>query len=151
MTKKGNILIVDDTPENLKVAGNFLKEKEYNIALALNGNDALKILDRTPIDLVLLDIMMPGMNGYEVCDKIKQNPSITDIPIIFLSSKNASENVAKGFLKGGADYITKPFQKEELFARCQYHIKLKKIRETLTTEQASHNKILENIREIIFS
>jgi two-component system, sensor histidine kinase and response regulator len=151
MTKKGNILIVDDTPENLKVAGNFLKEKEYNIALALNGDDALKILSSTPIDLVLLDIIMPGMNGYDVCEKIKQNPSITDIPVIFLSAKNAAEDIAKGFQKGGADYITKPFQKEELFARCQYHIKLKKIRETLTIRQSSHNKVLENIREIIFS
>ncbi|MBI9069464.1 MAG: response regulator [Salinivirgaceae bacterium] len=129
-----NILIVDDNQENLKVVSNFLKDKGYNIALSLDGPGALKILETDKIDLILLDIMMPGMNGFEVCEKIRSNENTIDIPIIFLTAKNDTDDVVKGFQIGGVDYITKPFKKEELYARVSTHVQLKRIRDWFRNE-----------------
>lgn len=125
------ILVVDDNQENLKVVGNFLKEKGYKIALATDGSSALKILENNKIDLILLDIMMPEMDGFEVCRNLKSNPDTQDIPVIFLTARTATEDIVKGFKTGGADYITKPFNKEELFARVHNHVQLKIARDFL--------------------
>jgi DNA-binding response OmpR family regulator len=119
------ILVVDDNHENLKVVGNYLKEKNYKIALATDGESAMKILENNKIDLILLDIMMPGMDGFEVCRLLKEKEETKEIPIIFLTARNETEDIIKGFELGGVDYISKPFNKEELFARVNNHIQLK--------------------------
>jgi two-component system, sensor histidine kinase and response regulator len=126
-----NILVVDDNSENLKVVSTFLKEKGYQMALALDGPSALKVLSGAKIDLILLDIMMPDMDGFEVCIKIKENKALQDIPIIFLTAKNDTDDIVKGFQLGGVDYITKPFRKEELYARINNHVQLKLARDLL--------------------
>lgn len=150
-TKKIIILIVDDDTTNLQVIGSFLYNKNYKIILAKSGNDALKSVENNHPDLILLDIMMPGMNGYEVCKKLKANNQTKDIPIIFLTAKTETKDIIKGFNTGGVDYITKPFIKEELLARIQTHVNLK-ISKDLLKEQAKKiekaNKIiLESVRK----
>jgi len=131
MNEPITILVVDDNQENLKVVSNFLKDKGYQIALALNGESALKVLENYKTDLILLDIMMPGMDGFEVCQQIKEKEKLKDIPIIFLTAKVDTDDIVKGFQLGGVDYITKPFRKEELYARVNNHIQLKRIRDLL--------------------
>ncbi|MCD6565751.1 MAG: response regulator [Bacteroidales bacterium] len=144
-TKKNIILIVDDDNTNLQVIGSFLYNKNYKIILAKNGNDALKSVENNHPDLILLDIMMPGMNGYEVCEKLKDNNQTKDIPIMFLTAKTETKDIIKGFKTGGVDYITKPFIKEELLARIQTHISLK-MSQDLLKEQT---KKLEKANKII--
>jgi DNA-binding response OmpR family regulator len=135
MTENIYILVVDDNHENLKVVGNFLKEKDYKIAMATDGKSALKILETTSIDLILLDIMMPEMDGFEVCRKLKENPSTKEIPVIFLTARTETEDIVRGFKMGGVDYITKPFNKEELFARVHNHIQLKLAKDYLVQRE----------------
>ena len=151
-----HILIVDDNRENLKVVSSYLKEKNYRLALALDGKSALKILEENKIDLILLDIMMPEMDGFEVCKIIKQNTAIKDLPIIFLTAKTDSDDIVKKFQMGGVDYITKPFKKEELYARVRNHLQLKLIRDILyyRIEESQHSnsfllKIIYDLTQII--
>jgi diguanylate cyclase (GGDEF)-like protein len=120
------ILIVDDSPQNIKVLGTILKDEGYQINVAQNGKQALEIVEKVSPELILLDIMMPVLNGYETCRKLKENPEIRDIPIIFLSAKIEPEDVVTGFEIGGADYITKPFNASILLARVKTHITLMK-------------------------
>jgi len=126
MKNRPIILIIDDTPENLNVLGNLL-EKKYDIRVATNGFDALEIVKTLTPDLILLDIMMPNMDGYEVCKKLKANPNTKIIPVIFISALDASDQKIKAFREGAVDYITKPFQTEEVEARIHTHIQLSKL------------------------
>ncbi len=119
-----SILVVDDNKENLKVVSNFLKTEGYQIALSLNADDALSILKENKIDLILLDVMMPGTDGFTLCRILKDKPRLEDIPVIFLTAKTETSDLVEGFSAGGVDYITKPFQKEELIARVNNHIML---------------------------
>jgi signal transduction histidine kinase len=125
MDNSASILIVDDNPENLKVISNILRDEGYLLSLALDGQSAFKILSEIKVDLILLDIMMPGMDGYEVCLKIKGNKAFQDIPVIFLSALNSTEDIVKAFDSGAVDYITKPFQALEVKARVATHIRLR--------------------------
>jgi two-component system, sensor histidine kinase and response regulator len=129
-----NILVVDDNPENLKIVSNFLKESGYQIALALDADSTLMILKANKIDLILLDIMMPGVDGFQLCKIIKDDPELTGIPVIFLTAKTETDDVVRGFQLGGVDYITKPFKKEELLVRVRNHIQLKLMRDFLQSE-----------------
>lgn len=122
------VLIVDDEPKNIQLLGNLLEEKGYNIEFAMNGNEALAWIQSTPFDLILLDIMMPEMNGYDVCRKIKSEKRFKHIPVIFLTAKSGTEDIVKGFQIGGADYITKPFKTPELLARIKKEVELKTLR-----------------------
>lgn len=131
MNEEIYILVVDDNQENLKVVSNFLNEKKYKIALAKDGENALKVLEDNKIDLILLDIMMPGMDGFEVCKILKEKPGTKDIPVIFLTARTETDDIVKGFQLGGVDYITKPFKKEELLVRVNNHIQLKLVRDHL--------------------
>ncbi|NJK97303.1 MAG: response regulator [Bacteroidales bacterium] len=140
MNEEAYLLIVDDNLENLNVIGNILKDKHYKIALARNGVSALQILDEIEIDLILLDIMMPDMDGYEVCTRIKKNAALEDIPVIFISALNETKDIVKGFNCGGIDYITKPFKAEEIIARVDTHLKLRK--QTLELKMINANKDL---------
>ncbi len=126
MYDESYLLIVDDSISNLNIIGNVLKSSNYKITIALDGTQALNILDQMPIDLILLDIMMPGMDGYEVCRRIKKNAATKDIPVIFMSALSDTRDIVEGFRCGGIDYITKPFKTEEIKVRVETHLKVRK-------------------------
>ncbi len=118
------ILVVDDSVENLQVLSALLRDK-YKVKVAKNGAKALEIIESdASIDLILLDIMMPDVDGYEVCKQIKANPSSNKIPVIFLTALNESSDETKGFKAGGADFITKPFNADVVMARIRTHLEL---------------------------
>jgi two-component system sensor histidine kinase/response regulator len=121
-----SILIVDDVPKNIQLVAKFLTKEGYNLNFAQNGEIALKQTEGKLFDLILLDVMMPGMDGFEVCRKIKENKRNQSVPIIFLTAKTDDEAIKKGFLSGGVDYITKPFNPEELLVRVRTHLMLQK-------------------------
>ena len=129
--EKPCILLVDDEPKNIQLLGNLLREYGYAIEFATSGMDALRWLSMRLFDLILLDIMMPEMDGYDVCKRLKSNPITRGIPIIFLTAKTDAEGIARGFSLGAVDYVTKPFQKEELFARVKTHLTLQEQQRTL--------------------
>ena len=131
MSKKPLILIVDDNPQNLQVLGSMLKEHDYKPAAAQNGDKAIEFVHKKIPDLILLDIMMPGMDGIEVCRRLKSQESTRDIPIIFITALSEIKDKLKAFAIGGVDYITKPFITEEVLARINVHIKLKEALEKL--------------------
>jgi len=137
MNFKYHILIVDDVVENIQVAMNILKEENYEFSFAKNGKDALEIIKKNSFDLVLLDIMMPGIDGYEVCKRIKEDDSLADVPVIFLTAKADADSMATGFEVGGIDYITKPFHANELLARVKTHLELYKAKEILKANNLS--------------
>jgi sigma-B regulation protein RsbU (phosphoserine phosphatase) len=125
------ILIVDDTPANLRLLAQMLSERGYIVRAVTSGARALESIQVTPPNLILLDIRMPEMNGYEVCKHIKEDPQTTDIPIIFISSLSEIEDKVQGFNVGGVDYITKPFQFEEVLARVETHLSLRRLQKQL--------------------
>ncbi|MCB1189320.1 MAG: diguanylate cyclase [Leptospiraceae bacterium] len=129
--KNALIFIVDDTPKNIQLLGTILKEKDYQVIVARNGIEALGMLDNFTPDLILLDIMMPVMDGFEICQKIKGKTEYQDVPIIFLTAKTSTEDIVKGFELGAVDYITKPFNRIELLARVKTHLELKFSRDIL--------------------
>jgi two-component system sensor histidine kinase/response regulator len=122
--KEINILIVDDIPENVDVLKKTLEEQGYTITMAPSGDVALKIAPQVLPDLILLDVMMPGLNGFETCVKIKAIQDLNDIPVIFVTGKAATEDIVNGFEVGGVDYITKPFNQKEILSRVRAHIEL---------------------------
>ena len=124
MQSRFTVLIVDDTETNVDVLVELLSD-QYEIVVALDGETALEILEDQKVDIVLLDIMMPKMDGYEVCQKIKENEKIKDVPIIFITAKMDEESIEKAYEVGGMDYITKPFRPKELFARIKTQVQLK--------------------------
>ncbi len=137
--KKSLILIVDDNPQSLQLLGNLLLENGYEPAAALNGENALNFVQKREPDLILLDVMMPGMNGYEVCEKLKSDEKTTHIPVIFLTAKIGEEDVVRGFDAGGVDYVAKPFHLTELLARVRTHVCLRSMQK----------KIEEQNRELV--
>ncbi|BAI88938.1 EAL domain-containing protein [Arthrospira platensis NCB002] len=132
-TPKADILVVDDKPENLHLLSEILMMEGYNVRKAVNGKMALMAVKTVPPDLILLDIMMPGMDGYQVCKELKNNQNLAKVPVIFLSALNDVFDKVKAFGSGGVDYITKPFQMEEVLVRVENHLMLK----------AAEKKILE--------
>ena len=123
------ILIVDDTIENLDILSELLEE--YDVVETTSGVDALEIVSKQEIDLILLDIIMPNLNGFEVCQKLKSHPKTTKIPIIFLSAKSSQSDIQKGFEIGAVDYVTKPFNPTELLSRVKTHLELYKYQSNL--------------------
>lgn len=119
-----NILIVDDIPANLKVLGEILKNEGYKVRPVPSGTLALQVAEKEKPDLILLDIIMPEMDGFEVCRQLKANTRLNDIPVIFISALNETNDVVKALNTGGVDFITKPFQTEEVVARVKTHVKL---------------------------
>ncbi|WP_269540938.1 response regulator [Cerasicoccus fimbriatus] len=118
----GNLLVVDDAPSILIILKSFLEDDRCRLFPAENGAKALEILEEQPIDLVLLDVMMPEMGGYEVCRKMRENPRFRDIPVIFLTGLGRKEEIVRGLDVGGSDYLIKPFDKEELILRVRQHL-----------------------------
>ncbi len=131
---KASILVVDDTPANLRLLAGILADQGYIVQPAREGSQALSIVQGVPIDLILLDIMMPGMNGYEVCSKLKDSEKTRDIPVIFISAINDVLDKVKAFSVGGVDYITKPFQVEEVLARVKTHLALQHLQNRLQNQ-----------------
>jgi CheY-like chemotaxis protein len=129
----GSVMAVDDNPANLKLLEDMLRQHGYEVRSFPRGRLALAAAEEESPELILLDINMPEMNGYEVCEQLKQNECMAGIPVIFLSALNAIEDKVKGFQAGGVDYISKPFQLEEVQARVQTHIKLRR------AQQAEHD------------
>ncbi len=145
--RRYKILIVDDVPKNIQVAANILQKEGYQMAFAQNGSTALAQTQKIRFDLILLDIMMPEMDGYEVCNRIRQDSENMDVPIIFLSAKNDSESIIKGFDLGAMDYVAKPFNGAELLARVRTHLELFRSRKDLReTNEQLQIEIKERIR-----
>ena len=133
--KKPKVLIVDDTPENIQILMGTLKD-QYAIVAAINGEKALKMAVAEPRpDLILLDIMMPGMDGFEVCSRLKSDPETRDIPVIFLSALDDTANKVKGFATGAVDYISKPFQPEEVHVRVNTHLTMSRLKQESCREK----------------
>ncbi|MCW6051377.1 response regulator [Microcoleus sp. A2-C5] len=130
-TNRANILVVDDTPQNLRLLAGILSEKGYQVRPVPNGKLALSAAQKMPPDLVLLDIMMPEMDGYEVCQRLKDSEVTKDIPVIFISAINDVMDKVKAFGVGGVDFITKPFQVEEVLARIETHLKICSLQQNL--------------------
>lgn len=140
------ILLVDDTPVNLEIAGKVLEKEGYNLYITDNGLDAIDLVNETAFDLILLDIMIPEMDGFQICKTIKDNESYKEIPVIFLTAKVDIESIIYGFELGGVDYIRKPFHSLELLARVKTHVELMKMREELKTKnsklQEAYNQLM---------
>jgi PleD family two-component response regulator len=128
----GEILIVDDTPENLQLLSVMLVSRGHKVRLSPNGKLALLNTQNSPPDLILLDINMPDMNGFEVCERLKSDPHTRDIPIIFISALDRAADKVEAFRLGGVDYITKPFNVREVLARVTTHLKLRRLQTQLT-------------------
>ena len=143
-TSKGNILIVDDTPENLRLLSNALMERGYKVRSVINGAMALMGAKAAPPDLILLDINMPQMNGYQVCEALKADEKTCDIPVIFISALDEVVDKVKAFALGGRDYITKPFQLEEVLARIENQLTIRHLQKQL---QQQNQQLKQEIRD----
>lgn len=140
---KSIVLIVDDNLKNIHVAGNIIKrDLNCNLCFATSGEEAIAKTKEIKPDIILLDIMMPGLDGYETCKIIKESADTKDIPIIFLSAKSDEEDIVKGFAQGASDYVTKPFRAAELIARVQTHLSLKKKSEQLNKANLEQKEII---------
>ncbi|MDH5655619.1 MAG: hybrid sensor histidine kinase/response regulator [Spirochaetia bacterium] len=140
--KKSKILIVDDTPKNIQVLGSILDENGYSVVIATSGKQALESVEKTMPDLILLDVMMPEMDGFETCKALKRNSKFTDIPVLFLTAKVETEDIVLGFELGAVDYITKPFNTSELLARVQTHLALRKAHETIARSSNERKELI---------
>ncbi len=134
------ILIVDDNPKNLQILGNYLRNEGFKVEFALDGESALDWIKRIEFDLVLLDVMMPGIDGFEVCRIIKNDPAMQKVPVIFLTARVDMESIINGFDLGAVDYVVKPFNQKELIARVKTQIEIKRGRD----------EIVKNLKEIEF-
>ena len=149
--KRPQVLIVDDTPDNLKILWDVLEPEGYKILAAPNGKTALRIATGALPDLILLDIMMPDMNGYEVCRQLKENETTKQIPVIFITVRDEKESVIEAFRAGGVDYIIKPFENEEVLLRVNTHLEINRLTQTLSEknrdlEQRTEELTLANQR-----
>ena len=139
------ILLVDDVPANLQLLGDILINAGYKVRQVSSGKQAIQVADKEIPDLILLDIMMPEMDGYEVFQKLKKNPALVDIPVIFISALNDTANIVKALTAGGLDYINKPFQTEEVLARVHTHLKLRRLSRELQEQIATKDKFFSII------
>ena len=146
MLPKPDILVVDDTPANLRLLSEMLKSQGYKPRLVPSGKLALNAARAIPPDLILLDIRMPEMDGYEVCERLKADPQLKETPVIFLSALDETANKVKAFAAGGVDYITKPFRLEEVLARVETHLSLRRQTRQLEESYAALQR-LENMRD----
>jgi two-component system sensor histidine kinase/response regulator len=139
---RSRVLVVDDIPKNLQVVGTMLRNEGYEVMAATSGADALEGVRVQVPDLILLDLMMPEMDGLEVCRRLKADPAVRGIPIIFLTASNEMEQLVKGFEAGAVDYITKPFNAPELLARVRTHLELRHARERLREMNDEKNEFM---------
>ncbi len=131
MSSKGTILAVDDTPGSLKLLMDILSHEGYDVRAAISGELALRAADKSPPDLVLLDVRMPGLDGYEVCRHLKAQPNTRDVPVIFVTAASETDEMVRGLEIGAVDYVTKPFHRAEMLARVRTHLELGRLRDHL--------------------
>src|SRR5262249_4560456 len=143
------ILVVDDTPANIQTLTTILKEQGYQLSVATNGRQALDVIGKVHPDLVLMDVMMPEMDGYEACSQIKASPMWRDLPIIFLSAKTDATDIVHGFELGAVDYVAKPFNAHELLARVNTHLTLQSLRRQFELRNAELARELEVAQELL--
>lgn len=143
---KQSILVVDDTPANLRLLAGILADSAYMVRPVPDGGLALSAAQAEPPDLILLDIMMPSLSGYEVCEKLKADERTCDIPVIFLSAKTEVLDKVKAFEVGGVDYITKPFQAEEVLARVETHLNLRNLQKRLEEKNEALSETLQQLK-----
>jgi signal transduction histidine kinase len=146
MLKKSSILIVDDVPDNLHLLMQMLPADHYSVRPVTNGRRALEAAFHAPPDLILLDIKMPEMDGFMVCGQLKAEPKLKEIPVIFISALNETEDKLKAFDAGGVDYITKPFQQREVLARVKTHLEIRAQKSALE-HSLQQQKSLEELRD----
>jgi len=147
---KSDILIVDDKPENLRLLSGILKEQGYAVRTLRKSLMVSASVDKFPPDIILLDIMMPDMDGYEVCMQLKANERTRDIPVVFISALNESADKVKAFSVGGVDYITKPFQEEEVLSRVQTHLSIHSLQKQLEMQNNKNQAIISAMPDMIF-
>jgi DNA-binding response OmpR family regulator len=143
--KDATVLVVEDNPDNLRLLAGILNDS-YTVRLAPNGERALATIRKEAPGLILLDIMMPSMDGFEVCRQLKRNEDTADIPVIFISAMNETVDKMKAFTLGGVDYITKPFKAEEVLARVKTHMTLRNLQLRLEKKNAELQKALDEIK-----
>ena len=143
---QARIMIVDDTPANLNLLMDMLLKKGHQVVAFPSGQQALEAASKTPPDLILLDIRMPGMDGFEVCRKLKQDPDLQDIPVIFISALQDVSDKVQAYNTGGVDYVSKPFQPEEVYARVETHLRLNRL---LRESEESRRVLIEELPDII--
>ncbi len=136
---------MDDVPKNIQLLGSILKEEAYELEFATSGKEALEWLDSKQFDLVLLDIMMPEMDGFEVCRRIKENPATREVSVIFLTAKADFQSIIQGFESGAVDYITKPYNRKELLVRVKTHLTMQQQRKQLELTSSFEKKIFSII------
>ncbi|RMG09206.1 MAG: hybrid sensor histidine kinase/response regulator [Cyanobacteria bacterium J055] len=137
---KASVLVVDDKPDNLRLLSTILTDQGYEVRQALSGRMALTAARIRPPDLVLLDVKMPDLNGYQVCEQLKADEQTRHIPVIFLSALDRSPDKIKGFSSGGADYITKPFQESEVVVRVEHHLEIARLQARLERQNAQRQQ-----------
>jgi signal transduction histidine kinase len=147
--EKGNILIVDDTPTNLGVLFDYLTHCGFKVFIALDGESALEELDHTQPDLILLDVMMPGIDGFETCRRLKVNPLTQDIPVIFLTALSETVDKVQGFNIGAVDYITKPIHQEEVLSRVQTHLTIRNLQKKLAEKNAELAQLNQDLETLV--
>jgi len=148
-TSRNRILVVDDIPENLRLLSTILGDEGYDLRPVTEASLALEMAIRNPPDLVLLDVKMPGMDGFELCRKLKADPRLSSIPVLFISSEGRTVEKVKAFSVGGVDYITKPFQVEELRSRIATHLQLSSLRRELEEHNAHlESRVAAQVKEI---
>ncbi len=147
-TKDATILVVDDNPTNLEVLSDCLTQFGYTVLLKKDGEKALALLDRRIPDIILLDILMPGIDGFETCKRLKAMDAAKDIPVIFMTALSDTSDKIKGFELGAVDYITKPFHQEEVLARIRAHITIQDLKKSLQTKNRELQKVLERERKM---
>lgn len=145
MKARGNILVVDDVPNNLSLLVDLLSRRGYVVQAASDGRQALESVQQQLPDLILLDIMMPGMSGYDVCRRLKEAEATRDIPVIFLSALGEVLNKVEAFAVGGVDYVTKPFERKEVIARVETHLKIRRLQKELEMQVAELNAFAHTV------
>jgi DNA-binding response OmpR family regulator len=140
------ILLVDDVPQNVQILHQILNSGDYSFAIATSGEETLGLVEKQPPDLILLDIMLGDIDGFEVCERIKKNPKTADIPIIFLTAKVALQDKVRGFKLGAVDYITKPFEDAEVMARVRTHVRLKRSMDMLKEYNSRLTQTLDEMQ-----
>jgi DNA-binding response OmpR family regulator len=141
------VLIVDDNPTNLGLLIEYLDGKGFNILAAEHGEDALEQLEFTIPDIILLDVMMPGIDGFETCRRLKDNPKTSHIPVIFMTARTEIVDKAKGFNVGAVDYVTKPVQQEEVLARVTTHLMISNLQKELELAKAEIAQLQDQLNE----
>ena len=143
--KPGAILIVDDTPTNLEILVDFFANQGFEVFVAMDGESALDQISHARPDLILLDVMMPGIDGFETCRRLKASSETADIPVIFMTALTETVDKVKGFTVGAVDYVTKPIQHEEVLARVTTHLKLRRLQQHLEEKERETERLLLNV------